>query len=133
MPTVPRTPSIPRPKPTRPGNPYSGANKYVLHFDKGMTPPVDGFWSLTMYNAKYFFVNNPLNRYTLSPRNALKYNPDGSLDLYIQAQNPGKDKESNWLPAPPGQFILMMRLYWPKATPPSILDGSWSVPPVVQV
>jgi hypothetical protein len=103
------------------GHPYSGANKYVLHFDKGMTPPVDGFWSLTMYNAKYFFVDNPLNRYTLSPRNALKYNPDGSLDLYIQAQNPGKDKESNWLPAPQGQFILMMRLYWPKATPPSIL------------
>lgn len=115
------------------GHPYSGANKYVLHFDKGMTPPVDGFWSLTMYNARYFFVNNPLNRYTLSPRNALKHNPDGSLDLYIQAQNPGKDKETNWLPAPPGQFILMMRLYWPKTTPPSILDGTWSVPPVVQV
>ena len=115
------------------GKPYSGANKYVLHFDKGMTPPVDGFWSLTMYNAEYFFVANPLNRYTLSPRNALKYNADGSLDLYIQAQNPGKDKESNWLPAPPGKFVLMMRLYWPKEKPPSILDGTWSAPPVKQV
>lgn len=115
------------------GKPYSGANKYVLRFDKGMTPPVNGFWSLTMYNAQYFFVDNPLNRYTLSPRNALKYNADGSLDLYIQADNPGKDKESNWLPAPKGQFILMMRLYWPKTTPPSLLNGSWSVPPVKQV
>ena len=115
------------------GKPYSGANKYVLHFDKGLTPPADGFWSLTMYNAQFFFVDNPLNRYTLSPRNALKYNADGSLDLYLQADNPGKDKESNWLPAPKGQFILMMRLYWPKTTPPSIIDGTWSVPPVKQV
>jgi hypothetical protein len=98
-----------------------------------MTPPVDGFWSLTMYNAEYFFVDNPLNRYTLSERNALKYNADGSLDLYIQAENPGKDKESNWLPAPAGPFVLMMRLYWPKEKPPSILDGTWSVPPVKQV
>jgi len=86
-----------------------------------------------MYNAQFFFVDNPLNRYTLSPRNALKYNADGSLDLYLQADNPGKDKESNWLPAPKGQFILMMRLYWPKTTPPSIIDGTWSVPPVKQV
>lgn len=115
------------------GKPYSGANKYVMHFDKGQTPPAEGFWSLTMYNDKFFFVANSLNRYTLSARNALKYNADGSLDLYIQADNPGKDKESNWLPAPKGRFMLMLRLYWPKTTPPSILDGSWKPPAAKQV
>jgi hypothetical protein len=83
-----------------------------------------------MYNTDYFFVDNPLNRYTLSPRNDLKSNPDGSMDLYIQADNPGPDKESNWLPAPKGEFVLMLRLYWPTETPPSLLDGSW-VPPQV--
>ena len=71
-----------------------------------------------MYNAEYFFVDNPLNRYTLSSRSALKTNPDGSTDLYIQKDSPGPDKESNWLPAPPGRFILMMRLYWPKEKNP---------------
>ena len=114
------------------GKPYDGANKYVMHFDKGGMPPVDGFWSLTMYDADYFFVPNKLNRYTLSQRNKLKANPDGSTDLYIQKDSPGKDKESNWLPAPEGKFILMLRLYWPKETPPSIIDGSWQ-PPVVKV
>lgn len=110
------------------GKPYSGANKYVMHFKKGETPPVNGFWSLTMYNAEYFFVANPLNRYTLSPRNALKYNTDGSLDLYLQADNPGPEKESNWLPAPKDRFIPMMRLYWPKEKAPSILNGTWKPP-----
>ena len=93
-------------------------------------PPVRGFWSLTMYDAQYFFVANPLNRYTLSQRNALKSNPDGSVNLYIQAANPGPDKESNWLPAPSGPFNLMLRLYWPKEHPPSLLDGTWQPPPV---
>ena len=73
---------------------------------------------------------NPLNRYTLSQRNELKPGPDGSVDLYVQAANPGPDKESNWLPAPKGQFMLMMRLYWPKEKPPSILDGTWKPPSV---
>jgi hypothetical protein len=114
------------------GNPYSGTNKYVLHFDKGKMPPADGFWSLTMYNAEYFFVDNPLNRYTLSARNKLKKNADGSVDLYLQHDNPGKDQESNWLPAPAGKFVLMMRLYWPKETPPSLLDGTWTIPGVKQ-
>jgi hypothetical protein len=109
---------------------YSGDKKYVLHFDRGQTPPVDGFWSLTMYNDEYFFVDNPLNRYTLSQRNKLKANADGSIDLYIQKDSPGKDKESNWLPAPSGGFVLMFRLYWPKETPPSIIDGSWKPPEV---
>jgi len=91
---------------------------------------VNGFWSLTMYDADYFFVDNKLNRYTLSQRNKLKANADGSVDLYIQNESPGKSKESNWLPAPTGDFILMMRLYWPKEQAPSILDGSWKVPEV---
>src|SRR5262249_109347 len=68
---------------------YSGAKKYVMHFEKGELPPVDGFWSLTMYDAGYFFVDNPLNRYNVSQRNALKANPDGSVDLYIQHDSPG--------------------------------------------
>jgi hypothetical protein len=115
------------------GKPYSGANKYVMHFPKGQLPPVDGFWSLTMYNGDYFFVDNPLNRYTLSARNNLKQNADGSIDLYLQHENPGADKEANWLPAPTDKFILMLRLYWPKETSPSLLDGTWKIPPVRMV
>lgn len=115
------------------GKPYSGANKYVMHFPAGKLPPVNGFWSLTMYDAGYFFVDNPLNRYTLSERDALKKNADGSVDLYLQHENPGPDKETNWLPAPEGKFVLMMRLYWPKEKDPSILDGSWQLPAVKQV
>lgn len=109
---------------------YDGNKKYVMHYPKGELPPAQGFWSLTMYDASYFFVDNPLNRYSISARENLKTNADGSVDLYIQHESPGADKESNWLPAPAGQFILMMRLYWPKETPPSILDGSWKVPEV---
>jgi hypothetical protein len=115
------------------GKPYSGANKYIVHFDKGQLPPVDGFWSLTMYDGNYFFVENPLNRYSISARQDLKKNDDGSVDLYLQHDSPGADKESNWLPAPPDKFILMMRLYWPKEKAPSIIDGSWTIPPVKQV
>ena len=114
------------------GKPYSGANKYVMHFDKGKLPPANGFWSLTMYDAGYFFVANPLNRYTLSARNKLKKNADGSVDLYLQHENPGKDKESNWLPAPADKFVLMLRMYWPRETPPSLLDGTWAIPAVKQ-
>jgi hypothetical protein len=115
------------------GQPYSGANKYVIHFAKGQAPPVNGFWSITMYNDKYFFVDNLLNKYTVSPRNALKFNADGSLDIYIQNESPGKEKEANWLPAPKGKFVLMMRLYWPKETEPSIIDGTWQPPAVTKV
>ncbi|MDR6757787.1 hypothetical protein J2Y48_003084 [Mycoplana sp. BE70] len=112
------------------GRAYDGANKYVLTFPKGQMPPVRGFWSLTMYNDKYFFVDNPINRYSISARQDLKSNPDGSTDIYIQHESPGADKESNWLPAPKDKFLLMMRLYWPDDSPPSILDGSWAIPPV---
>ena len=115
------------------GKPYDGANKYVMHFPKGQTPPAKGFWSLTMYNADYFFVANPLNKYTVSPRNALKNNDDGSLDIFIQKDSPGKDKEANWLPAPAGKFILMLRLYWPQETAPSIIDGTWQPPAVSKI
>ncbi len=111
---------------------HSGANNYVMHFNKDELPPVDGFWSLTMYDAGYFFVPNPLNRYTLSQRNKFKPNADGSIDLYIQNASPGKEKEQNWLPAPKDKFILMPRMYWPKEKAPSILDGSWKIPPVEQ-
>ncbi len=109
------------------GKPLDGRNRYLLRFPKGQMPPVNGFWSLTMYNSDFFFVPNPLNRYSLSPRNSLKANDDGSVDLLIQHESPGKEKESNWLPAPAGPFNLMMRLYWPKE---AVLDGSWKIPPV---
>ncbi|WVT76513.1 DUF1254 domain-containing protein (plasmid) [Sinorhizobium chiapasense] len=112
---------------------YNGSEKYVLTFKKGLTPPVGGFWSLTMYDAGYFFVDNPLNRYSISAREPLKANPDGSIDLLIQHESPGADMESNWLPAPKGKFILMMRLYWPNEGNPSIIDGSWTIPPVRNV
>jgi hypothetical protein len=113
---------------------YDGAsNKYVMHIEKGQFPPVNGFWSLTMYDAKYFFVPNALNRYTLSARNKFVTNADGSVDLYLQAESPGKGKEANWLPAPKAKFIPMLRLYWPKESPPTILDGSWVLPPIKQV
>jgi hypothetical protein len=109
---------------------YSGENNYVMHFEKDGLPPVNGFWSLTMYDANYFFVANPINRQSISARQNLKPNADGSVDLYIQNQSPGADKESNWLPAPKDKFILMLRMYWPKETPPSIIDGSWKIPAV---
>ncbi|PND21876.1 hypothetical protein CN934_07465 [Ensifer sp. MMN_5] len=112
---------------------YDGSEKYVLTFKKGLTPPVSGFWSLTMYDAEYFFVDNPLDRYSISARQPLKANPDGSIDLLIQHESPGPDMESNWLPAPKGKFILMMRLYWPDEGNPSIIDGSWTIPPVKKV
>ena len=112
------------------GNPLNGKNRYVLHFEKGEIPPVKGFWSLTMYNDQFFFYPNPLNRYTLSPRNPLQYNPDGSLDLYIQNTSPGNDKDSNWLPCPKENFVLMLRLYWPDE---SVLHNKWNPPPVKKI
>ena len=112
---------------------YTGEKKYVMHFNKGQLPPANGFWSLTMYDKDYFFVPNPINRQSISARQNLKPNADGSVDLYIQNESPGPDKESNWLPAPKDKFILMLRLYWPKETPPSIIDGTWKIPPVKAV
>ena len=113
------------------GDGYDGAkHSYVIHFEKGKLPPADAFWSLTMYDDDFFFVANPLNRYDLAQRDRLVVNPDGSVDMYVQAESPGKDKEANWLPAPRSKFSLVMRMYAPKKTPPSILDGSWTPPAV---
>jgi hypothetical protein len=107
--------------------PLDGSHRYVLHFAKGQTPPVNGFWSLTMYNAEHFLVANPLNRYKLNSWSKLRYNRDGSLDFYLQKDSPGKDKAANWLPAPADKFELMQRLYWPKE---SLLKGAWKPPAV---
>jgi hypothetical protein len=112
------------------GQPLDGANKYVLHFDKGQTPPVNAFWSVTMYNAKQAFVANPINRYAIGDRDKFKFNSDGSLDIYIQHDSPGKDKESNWLPADADSFNVAMRMYWPKQ---AALNGSWTPPPIKKV
>jgi hypothetical protein len=109
------------------GQLLNGANKYVLHFDKGQTPPVNAFWSLTMYNAKQGFVANPINRYAIGDRDKLKFNTDGSLDIYVRHDSPGKDKESNWLPADADSFNVVMRMYWPKET---AFNGTWSPPPI---
>ncbi|MHB2169103.1 DUF1254 domain-containing protein [Alsobacter sp. R-9] len=109
---------------------YSGEHKWVMRFPKGETPPVKGFWSLTMYDEDLFFVANPINRYSMSVRTNPKYEADGSLVIYIQNESPGADKEANWLPAPKGKFYLMLRLYWPEENNPSIIDGSWTIPPV---
>lgn len=114
------------------GEKLTGANKYTLTFAKGQTPPANGFWSITMYmiDQGWWFVPNPLNKFTVSMRDNPKFNPDGSLTLYFQNESPGKDKEANWLPAPKGEFIPMLRMYWPKEKAPSILDGSWTPPKV---
>lgn len=116
------------------GAKLTGANKYTLTFAKDAMPPVDGFWSITMYmiDQGWWFVPNALNKFTVSPRDDLKYNDDGSLTLYFQNESPGSDKEANWLPAPKGDFLPMLRMYWPKATDPSIINGTWQPPKVVK-
>jgi len=112
------------------GEPLTGRNRYVVHFDKEQMPPVNAFWSITMYNAESFFVDNPLNRYNLAGWMPLVYNADGSLDLHFQKDPPGKDKEANWLPAPAGEFSVTLRMYWPKE---SALDGTWRPPAVHRI
>jgi len=110
--------------------PLDGNNKYVMHFEKGALPPVEEFWSVTIYDLEGFTVPTPTERYTLGDRSNLKPNPDGSLDIYLQRENPGADKESNWLPTPPQPFSLHARLYSPRR---AAIDGTWAMPPVVQV
>lgn len=111
------------------GDKFSGDREYILHFDASELPPNSAFWSLTMYDAQGFQVANELNRFAIGDRDKLKYNSDGSLDLYIQHKNPGPDKESNWLPSPAtGELGLTMRIYSPK---PQVLDGRW-VPPAIK-
>jgi hypothetical protein len=120
------------------GQPLDGSkHKYTLTFPSGKQPPVNAFWSVTMYDGKsQLLIENPINRYLInSPMlHGMKTNPDGSLTLYIQKDSPGSDKESNWLPAPNGPIYLVMRLYWPKTQPPSILppgQGTWQPPAVL--
>jgi hypothetical protein len=109
------------------GKPLDGANKYTIHFDKGATPPVNAFWSITLYDADGFQVGNVLNRFAVSSWMPFKTNADGSLDLYFQNESPGKDMEANWLPAPKGAFNLTMRLYSPQ---PDALTGKWNPPAI---
>ena len=113
-------------------------HKYTVTFPAGQYPPVEAFWSVTMYDGKsQLLIENPINRYLInSPMlPGLKKNPDGSLTLHIQKDSPGADKESNWLPAPNGEMYLVMRLYWPRTTAPSVLpagEGSWQPPAIVR-
>jgi len=111
------------------GKPLDGASNYTVHFEKGEIPPVEAFWSITLYDNDGFQVANSLNRFAVSSWMPFKYGPDGSLDLYFQNESPGADKEANWLPAPKGPFNLTMRLYAPKA---AALTGKWNPPPVVK-
>jgi len=112
------------------GKPLDGTNNYVLHFEKSEIPPVDGFWSVTLYDKLGYQVANSLNRFAVSSWMDFDYNTDGSLDLYFQHESPGKDKEANWLPAPEGPFNLTMRLYAPKSP---ALTGKWNPPAVEKV
>jgi hypothetical protein len=109
------------------GKPLDGASKYVLRFAKDTMPPVNAFWSVTLYDSDGFQVANPLNRFALSSWMPFKQDSDGSLTLYVQNESPGKENEANWLPAPKGPFNLTMRLYAPK---PDALTGRWNPPPV---
>ena len=112
------------------GKPLTGAHDYIIHFPKGQQPPVDGFWSLTLYNKKHFLIKNPLNRYSINSRSQLTENKDGSLDLNLQHTSPGQEKEANWLPTPEGEFNLILRLYWPKE---AALNRSWKAPVITRI
>jgi hypothetical protein len=111
------------------GKPLDGANRYTITFERGAAPPANAFWSVTLYDPEGFQVGNALNRFAISSWMPFKYNADGSLDLYVQNESPGKDKEANWLPAPKGVFNLTMRLYAPKS---EALTGKWNPPPVTR-
>lgn len=110
------------------GQNLTGMDNYIIHFNKGQIPPVKAFWSVTLYNNKSYLADNPINRYSIgSNTDGLRYNDDGSLDIYLQQNNPGKEKESNWLPSPSGDFSLNMRLYIPEE---SVLNGQYQYPPI---
>jgi hypothetical protein len=109
----------------------TGANRYTVTFAKGKLPPVDGFWSLTVYNKEHLFEPNALNRFSLGTKSkTLKHDADGSLRLHFQNSSPGADRESNWVPTPKDEFSLYIRAYWPKA---EILDERWTPPAVAKV
>jgi len=113
------------------GNPVTAENKYVLHFERDELPPAGAFWSVTMYDHEFFPIDNILNRYALGDRDPLKYNADGSLDIYIQQESPGQETESNWLPsAKAGPLNITMRVYAPKG---EAFDGRWNPPGITKV
>ncbi len=112
------------------GQPMVGDRDYVLHFEADELPPVQAFWSVTMYDAEGFQSANELDRFALGDRDPLSYNADGSLDIYLRRENPGAERESNWLPAPDGPIGVTMRLYAPD---PAALDGTWKPPAVRRV
>ncbi|PEE33117.1 DUF1254 domain-containing protein [Bacillus cereus] len=127
---IPAEAMYPRTQVDSDGNPLSGEHQYVIHFNKEELPPVNAFWSLSMYGSDQFFVDNPIKRYAIGDRTEdLIYNVDGSLDIYIQ-NLPPEGKESNWLPAPSDDFILMLRMYMPKK---NILKGTYQMPKIQKV
>jgi hypothetical protein len=109
------------------GQALDGSRKYTLHFSKAQIPPVRAFWSLTMYGDDGYFVKNSINRFAIGDRDPLQFNADGSLDLYIQHDAPGGDRDKNWLPAPAARFNMIIRMYWPGQ---DVLDGRWTPPAV---
>ncbi len=111
------------------GNPLNGKNRYRIHFDAWKTPPVDAFWSLTMYDERGFLIDNPINRYAIGDRDPLKFNPDGSLDILIQHERPDEG-EQNWLPAPTDAFAVTLRLYLPQD---DFLNGTWKLQPIERI
>jgi hypothetical protein len=111
------------------GRLLSGEYRYGVRFSAGQTPPANAFWSLTMYDEQGYLINNPIERYTLGDRDALTYNEDGSLDILIGVDEPN-ELHSNWLPAPPGNFAITMRVYWPES---DFLDGTWSPPAIERI
>ena len=113
------------------GQRLNGENHYTVTFAAGQTPPVNGFWSLTVYNKEHLFEPNGLNRFSLGTKSkSMKQNSDGSLTLYFQSEQPGADKETNWVPTPKDEFSLYIRAYWPKA---EILDERWTPPTVNRI
>jgi hypothetical protein len=112
------------------GKPLTGTHDYVVTFRKGETPPVDAFWSITVYDAEGYLHPNPIERCALGDRDPLQREPDGSIKIYVSSGSPGKDREANWLPVPQGPFNLTLRMYSPR---PAILDGTWTPPPAERV
>ena len=111
--------------------PLVGYNNYIIHFDKGQFPPVNAFWSITVYNDQGYLVKNPMNRYAISPHlGKLNYNIDGSLTIFIGNTSPKKDYIANWLPAPESSFNLILRMYWPKHV---VLNGLWKPPAIIRL
>jgi hypothetical protein len=112
------------------GRPLDGAHRYVLRFERGQLPPVDGFWSVTAYDKDGYFIANPIRRYALGDRSGMRAGSDGAVEMYVQSDAPGGERDVNWLPVAPGSFNLMLRLYSPQDR---FLRGEWTPPQLVRV